>query len=64
MTKIFEIDAFCSEFAGRRLVLDGVVGRDPPADARSYMDLGGVIAHRDNGNQCLRASLLNALTLF
>ena len=64
VAKIFEIDAFCSEFPGRRLVLDSVMGRDPSADARRYIDLGSVIAHRDNGDQCLRASLLNALKLF
>ena len=64
MAKIFEIDAFCSEFPGRRLRLDSVMGRDPSADARGYMDLRSVIAHRDNGDQCLRASLLNALKWF
>ena len=64
MIKIFQIDAFCSESPGRLLLLDSVMGRDPPADARRYMDLGSVIAHRDNGNQSLRASFLNALKLF
>ena len=64
VAKIFEIDAFCSEFPGRRLGLDGVMGRGPFADARRYIDLRSVIAHRDNGEQCLRASLLNALKLF
>ena len=64
VAKIFEIDAFCSAFPGRRLVLDSVMGRDPSADARRHMDLGSVVAHRNNEDQCLHASILNALTLF
>ena len=41
--KIFEIDAFCSEFPERRLVLDIVMGRDPSAGATRYMDPVSVI---------------------
>ena len=64
VTKIFEIDAFCSEFPGRRLVLNSVMGRDKSADGRRYMDLGSVIAHPGNGTQCVCTSFLNALKLF
>ena len=64
VAKIFEIDAFCSEFPGRRLVLDGVMGRGPSREAQKYMDPRSDVLHRDNGNQCLRTSMLNALRLF
>ena len=60
VAKIFEIDAFSSEFPGRRLVWDSVMERGPSKEAQKYMDPRSDILHRDNGNQCLPASLLNA----
>ena len=64
VAKIFQIDAFCSEFPGRRLVLDGVMGRGPSREEQKYMDPRSDVPHRHNGNQCLCASILNAMRLF
>ena len=64
VAKIFEIDAFCSDVPGRRLVFDGVMGRGPSREAQKYMYPRSDVPHRDNRNQCLRASILNTLWLF